>query len=91
MVLNTFLRSLTLVYNLDSSRQSLLVRTTWPRGRGGGGLLNKLLIGEAPSRGLYIPFLTEEVPVSYYLLLTNGISFTYLVYNFAALFKHRLI
>ena len=88
MVLNTFLRSFTLVFNLDSSRQSLLVRTTWPRG---GGLLNKVLIGEAPSRGLYIPFLTEDVPLSYYLLLTNGISFTYLVYNFAALFKHRLI
>ena len=53
-------------------------------GGGGGGLLNKVLIGEAPSRGLYLPFLTEEVPLSYYLPLTNGISFTYLGYNFAS-------
>ena len=38
---------------------------------GGGGELNKVLYGEAPSQGptpypqFYIPFLKEKVPLSY--------------------------
>lgn len=64
MVLNTFLRSLTLVFNLDSSRTSLRVRTTWPRG-GGGGLLNKVLDSDQTNPlPFYIPLI--------YLLSTNG-------------------
>ena len=71
MVLNTFLRSLTLVFNLDSSRKSLRVRTTWPR-RGGGGYSTKFKSGRLHPKVQPLTPLTEEVPLLYSRLSLNG-------------------
>ena len=57
----------------------------------GGGVLNKLLYGEAPSPGptplipIYIPFFTKNSTPFVYLLLTQGTPFTFLFNNFGSL------
>ena len=75
MVLNSFLRSLTLVFNLDSSRNGLRVRTTWPRrrvGGGGGAYSTKFKSGRLHPEVQPLTPLTEEVPLSYSKLSLNG-------------------
>ena len=50
--------------------------------RGGGGVLNKSLYGEAPPRGPtpypFCTILAEKVPLFIYLLLKKGTPFTHL-------------
>jgi len=54
-----------------------------PPKKGGGGGLNEVLNGEAPPRGpaltLLFTIFDRKDPPFVYLLLTNGIPFTYLV------------
>ena len=62
----------------------------------GGGVLNKVLYGEAPPRGptpypLIYHFWQKSYPFRIYLLLTNGTPFTYQVNPFTAKCSQRQI